>query len=121
MIDLPKALEDASCSCWLDYVHLVSAPKPNSVLVRIRGAMAGEGPSWADQWGAGGIGAIEEEDNVKANKEAGSNKKMTATSAGLTKAKAAAMAGAQKVKSGTSMGIKWVKNKCQKKKSSPSE
>ncbi|KAL3850874.1 hypothetical protein ACJIZ3_012756 [Penstemon smallii] len=72
-----------------------------------------EGPSWADQWGEGGFGALED-DKTKTNKDVGGDKK-PAGSAGFGKAKAAALSGAQKVKSSTSMGIKWVKNKCQKK------
>ncbi|XAR65651.1 hypothetical protein NMG60_11009827 [Bertholletia excelsa] len=78
--------------------------------------MAMEAPSWADQWGAGGIGAMEEDDSTKTERD--DKKKKTA---GFGKAKAAAVAGAQKVKSGTSMGIKWIKNQCHKKKPSPSE
>ncbi|KAK4360415.1 hypothetical protein RND71_019367 [Anisodus tanguticus] len=79
--------------------------------------MAREAPSWADQWGTGGFGAMDEEESHKSNKEINdSNKK----AAGLGKAKAVAMAGAQKVKNSTSMGIKWVKSKCQKKNPSSS-
>lgn len=77
--------------------------------------MASEAPSWADQWGAGGIGAVEESDSLEDNN--GSQKKVTASSAGLSKAKAVAIGGAQKVKNGTTMGIKWIKNKYQKKSS----
>ncbi|KAK9268157.1 hypothetical protein L1049_010599 [Liquidambar formosana] len=83
--------------------------------------MASEAPSWADQWGAGGIGALEEGENAKTQKDSGNNKKTGAkatASAGFSKAKAAAVVGAQKVKSGTSTGIKWVKSKCQKSNSS---
>ncbi|GFZ03236.1 hypothetical protein Acr_15g0018440 [Actinidia rufa] len=83
--------------------------------------MASEAPSWADQWGAGGIGAMAEDDNTKTNKEDGNKKKMSASSAGLGKAKAVAVAGAQKVKTGTNMGINWVKKKCQKKKTPANE
>ncbi|XP_042520382.1 uncharacterized protein LOC122093900 [Macadamia integrifolia] len=89
--------------------------------------MANEAPSWADQWGAGGFGAAE--DDVKPNTQKGSgksssssNKKMAnvkaAASTGLGKAKAAAVVGAEKVKSGTSVGINWVKAKYQKSSSS---
>ncbi|KAM6585715.1 hypothetical protein CsatB_012717 [Cannabis sativa] len=74
--------------------------------------MASDGPSWADQWGTGGIGAMEDEDNAK--KESDANKKGEGKAV-LTKAKAAALAGAQKIKSGTSNGFKWIKNQCQKK------
>ncbi|MFS8023432.1 hypothetical protein Hanom_Chr16g01451391 [Helianthus anomalus] len=65
--------------------------------------MATEAPSWADQWGAGGIGAIEEE-KVEVKKE-DDNKKKGSTPF------------AKKLKNGTSNGIKWLKNKCQKKNS----
>ncbi|KAI3419251.1 uncharacterized protein J3R85_013241 [Psidium guajava] len=77
--------------------------------------MASEAPSWADQWGAGGFGAMEDDG---AKKEEGSNQKKAESKAVFTKAKAAATAGAQKIKNGTSSGIKWIKNQCQKKGSS---
>ncbi|WOG89977.1 hypothetical protein DCAR_0209218 [Daucus carota subsp. sativus] len=77
--------------------------------------MGTEAPSWADQWGAGGIGAVEEVDTLENNKDGGNKKKGTSSSAGLSKAKAVAVGGAQKVKNGTTMGIKWIKNKVQKK------
>lgn len=86
--------------------------------LKIKVSMASEAPSWAEQWGSGGIGAIPEDDNTNAKKDSTDNKKTGAKSAALAgfgKAKAAATAGAQKVKTGTSMGITWVKNKCQKK------
>ncbi|KAL8112838.1 hypothetical protein AgCh_020225 [Apium graveolens] len=79
--------------------------------------MGTEAPSWADQWGAGGIGAVDEVNTVDNNKDVGSKKKGTGSSAGLSKAKAVAVGGAQKVKNGTTMGIKWIKNKVQKKNS----
>ena len=72
-----------------------------------------EAPSWADQWGAGGIGAMED-DKTSNDKDAKANKKGDGK-AGLNKAKAAAMMGAQKIKSGATNSFKWVKNKCQKK------
>lgn len=72
--------------------------------------MATDGPSWADQWGAGGIGAMEDDDTSTATKDAGNNKKRAS---GFSKAKSMAAAGAQKLKSG--MSFKWVKNKHQKK------
>ncbi|KAL6990769.1 hypothetical protein U1Q18_008890 [Sarracenia purpurea var. burkii] len=78
--------------------------------------MASEAPSWADQWGAGGIGALEENDNRKINKEEGSKKTTVGSSVGLGKAKAVAIAGARKIKTGTFVGIKWIKQLCQKKK-----
>ncbi|XVF87742.1 hypothetical protein PTKIN_Ptkin18bG0145000 [Pterospermum kingtungense] len=77
--------------------------------------MEREAPSWADQWGAGGIGAMEDED-VTAKKE--NDKKKSKGKGGFNKAKTAAMKGAKKLKLGVSKGIAWVKNKCQKKASS---
>ncbi|KAH7858934.1 hypothetical protein Vadar_029526 [Vaccinium darrowii] len=88
--------------------------------------MSSEPPSWADQWGKGGIGAMGDDGDVRTEKENGSNKKATGTSAGLSRAKSVAIAGAQKVKcgtvagvqkvkTGTSTGFNWIKNKCQKK------
>lgn len=79
--------------------------------------MAAEAPSWADQWGAGGFGAMAEEDSANTNKESNSKKKANGKG-GLDKAKATAVVGAQKIKSGASAGFKWVKNQCQKKGSS---
>ncbi|KAI3718705.1 hypothetical protein L6452_19587 [Arctium lappa] len=73
-----------------------------------------EAPSWADQWGAGGIGAIEEE-KVDTNKETNTNKIKGSTALG--RANSVAKEGAKKLKNGTSNGIKWIKNKCQKKNS----
>ncbi|KAL5773302.1 hypothetical protein ACOSQ2_013226 [Xanthoceras sorbifolium] len=78
--------------------------------------MTTEAPSWADQWGAGGIGALEEEEDNKTKKE--STKKAADGKGGFNKAKVAAMVGAHKIKSGASNGIKWVKHQCQKKNSS---
>ena len=81
----------------------------------LRQVMAAEAPGWADQWGAGGIGALEDAESAKTAENNSSNKKAE-TKSGLGKAKVAAMAGAEKIKSGTSNGIKWIKNQCQKKK-----
>ncbi|KAF5729063.1 hypothetical protein HS088_TW21G01220 [Tripterygium wilfordii] len=77
--------------------------------------MAAEAPSWADQWGTGGIGAMED-DNTTSKQDSSSKK--TEAKTGFGKAKAAASVGAQKIMSGTSSGFKWVKNQCQKKGSS---
>ncbi|KAG7026631.1 hypothetical protein SDJN02_10634, partial [Cucurbita argyrosperma subsp. argyrosperma] len=71
--------------------------------------MAAEAPSWADQWGAGGIGAIEEDDGSKAKGEHISDKKAR-SKPGFAKAKAATVAGAKKIGSGISNGIKWIMN-----------
>ncbi|KAL2244935.1 UNVERIFIED_CONTAM: hypothetical protein Sindi_2761700 [Sesamum indicum] len=57
--------------------------------------MATDGPSWADQWGEGGFGAIPDE-NKTSSKDVGADKKPA--SAGFGKAKSVATAGAQKVK-----------------------
>ncbi|KAJ4830189.1 hypothetical protein Tsubulata_043415 [Turnera subulata] len=84
-----------------------------SRILQERNIMATEGPSWADQWGAGGIGAMEEE-NTADQKDTG-NKKKGDSKTGLTKAKSAAALGAQKLKNGASNSFKWVKNMCQKK------
>ncbi|KAM1033525.1 hypothetical protein FF1_037007 [Malus domestica] len=83
--------------------------------ILLREVMAAEAPGWADQWGAGGIGALEDAESAKTGENDSSNKKAE-TKSGLGKAKVAAMAGAEKIKSGTSNGIKWIKNQCQKKK-----
>ncbi|KAI5656775.1 hypothetical protein M9H77_25568 [Catharanthus roseus] len=74
--------------------------------------MATEAPSWADQWGTGGIGALDEDHSVNSTKDNANNKK---GNSGFSKAKAMATAGAQKLKNSTSTSFKWVKNKCQKK------
>lgn len=63
--------------------------------------MATEAPSWADQWGAGGIGAMEDEDTA-AKKENDSKKSE----------------GKGGFKKKFKLGLTWVKNKCQKKSSS---
>ncbi|CAL5197500.1 unnamed protein product [Lathyrus oleraceus] len=95
--------------------------------------MGSKAPSWSDQWGNGGLGSDEYEDDVmvkKNNKSNGSGKMADAKAmasvsmgkaktvaiVGADKAKSAAVVGAQKVKSGTSAGFKWIKNQCQKKK-----
>ncbi|KAK9051811.1 hypothetical protein SSX86_028439 [Deinandra increscens subsp. villosa] len=75
--------------------------------------MASEAPSWADQWGTGGIGAIEEE-KVEEKKENDGKKK---GSTALGRANSVAKEGAKKLKNSTSSGFKWIKNKCQKKSS----
>ncbi|KAG5620643.1 hypothetical protein H5410_005861 [Solanum commersonii] len=78
--------------------------------------MGTEAPSWADQWGTGGFGAMDEEEISHKNKKENDSNKKSSSSAGLGKAKAVA----QKMKNGTSIGIKWVKSKCQKKNPSSS-
>ncbi|KAK8601066.1 hypothetical protein V6N12_050911 [Hibiscus sabdariffa] len=68
--------------------------------------MASEAPSWADQWGTGGIGAMEDEDSATKKEE-------TEKPKGKGGFKAA-----EKFKLGVSKGLTWVKSKCQKKTSS---
>ena len=62
--------------------------------------MTTEAPTWADQWGEGGIGAL---DDVKPEEEKAVSDKKKAGFAGL-KAKVASM-----------VGMKWAKQKGQKK------
>ncbi|OWM86333.1 hypothetical protein CDL15_Pgr010675 [Punica granatum] len=69
--------------------------------------MATETPSWADQWGEGGIGAMQEDEGEKAKKEGDKAKKESKAGAAL-----------KKIKAGTSSGFKWIKNQCQRKSSS---
>lgn len=67
--------------------------------------MASEAPTWADQWGEGGFGAM---DDAKPKEKTESKKKKTVIFAGIGKAKAAAM-----------VGIKWVKQRCVKQNPPP--
>ncbi|CAO2842531.1 unnamed protein product [Amaranthus hypochondriacus] len=60
--------------------------------------MASEAPSWADQWGEGGFGAMDEVKTVQ-NKD--TNKKKTSFFGGFK------------------AGIKWVKQQCVKKNPHP--
>ncbi|KAK2979594.1 hypothetical protein RJ640_020086 [Escallonia rubra] len=65
-----------------------------------------EAPSWADQWGARGIGAREEiNDTDETNKDEGNIKKKVGSSAGLSN-----------IRKSLSNDITWIKNKSQKKK-----
>ncbi|TKY72165.1 ankyrin repeat protein [Spatholobus suberectus] len=78
--------------------------------------MASEAPSWADQWGAEGIGAMED-DGTRSQKDTGKNKNSGA-GGGFTKVKAAARIGVQKIKSGASICVAWIKNQFKRKRSS---
>ncbi|XP_028785642.1 uncharacterized protein LOC114741605 [Neltuma alba] len=92
--------------------------------------MGSKAPNWADQWGAGGFGSEDENEQVKkrsgsskmadakAKASAGMDKAKAAAVVGADKAKEAAVVGAMKLKSGTSAGLKWVKNQYQKRASS---
>ncbi|KAI5418579.1 hypothetical protein KIW84_042996 [Lathyrus oleraceus] len=116
-------------------LHFLPIPilSPQFLKVFGRNNMGSKAPSWSDQWGNGGLGSDEYEDDVmvkKNNKSNGSGKMADAKAmasvsmgkaktvaiVGADKAKSAAVVGAQKVKSGTSAGFKWIKNQCQKKK-----
>ncbi|KAG6484400.1 hypothetical protein ZIOFF_052915 [Zingiber officinale] len=78
-------------------------------------SMENEAPSWADQWGTGGLDA----DDSKYKESGKDNKKMEKVkafaSSSFGKAKAAATVGASKAKSSTNTGIKWIKTRYQKK------
>jgi len=80
--------------------------------------MANESRSWADQWGAGGIGAMKyEEIDTRSQKDTGNNKNSSAK-AGFTKAKAVATIGLEKIKSGALICVKWITNHFKKKRTS---
>ncbi|CAL0330706.1 unnamed protein product [Lupinus luteus] len=64
--------------------------------------MGSEAPSWAEQWGVGGIGAMED-DGTRSQKDNTKNKNSGAK-IGLTKVKATA-----------SNCLKWIKNLCKRK------
>ncbi|KAL5163631.1 hypothetical protein HKD37_07G020487 [Glycine soja] len=66
------------------------------------GNMASEAPSWADQWGAGGIGAMEDDDTIS-QKETGKNKSSGSKGA------------FGKVKATASNCVKWLKSLCKRK------
>lgn len=63
--------------------------------------MASEAPSWADQWGAGGFGAMED-DNTKSQNDA--KIKNSSGKGGLSK-----------VKETASNCVKWFKSLCKRK------
>jgi len=65
------------------------------------GNMASEAPSWADQWGAGGIGAMEADDTIS-QKETGKNKSSGSKGA------------FGKVKATASNCVKWLKSLCKR-------
>ncbi|KAE9602049.1 hypothetical protein Lal_00040738 [Lupinus albus] len=66
--------------------------------------MGSEAPSWAEQWGAGGIGAMEDDD-TRSQKHITNNN----NNSGLTIAKSTA-----------SNCLKWIKNLCKRKSASTS-
>ncbi|XP_023645868.1 uncharacterized protein LOC111832623 [Capsella rubella] len=66
--------------------------------------MASEAPSWADQWGTGGIGVMAPEETANSKKEV-AGKKSGKTKAGINKAKIVVF-----------IGVNWMKNLVQRKK-----
>lgn len=81
--------------------------------------MGSEARSWADQWGAGGIGAIEyDEIDTRSQKDTNNNNKNSGAKVGFTKAKAVAVIGLEKIKSGASICVKWITNHFKKKRTS---
>lgn len=79
--------------------------------------MPSEAPSWADQWGAGGIGAMEDDDGTRSHKHTGKNKNSDAKGS-FTKVKAIATIGVQRIKIGTSICMGWIKNQFKRKRTS---
>ncbi|KAL9305821.1 putative ankyrin repeat domain-containing protein [Arabidopsis thaliana] len=66
--------------------------------------MASEAPSWADQWGTGGIGVMAAEETTDGKKDV-TGKKSGKTKAGINKAKIVVF-----------IGVNWMKNLVQRKK-----
>lgn len=78
--------------------------------------MAREAPSWAEQWGAGGIGAMDYDD-TRSQKDTSKNKnKNSSAKPGFTKARAVAVRSLEKIKTGASICVKWIKNHFKKKR-----
>ncbi|KAK7245865.1 hypothetical protein RIF29_40718 [Crotalaria pallida] len=81
--------------------------------------MASEPLSWADQWGPGGFGAMEEEDDADdgtRSQKHNANNKNSGAKGGFTKVKSIATIGVQKIKIGTSICIEWIKNQFKRKR-----
>ncbi|XLS88978.1 hypothetical protein HN51_064986 [Arachis hypogaea] len=80
--------------------------------------------SWADVWGAGGIGAMENDDAIGSRSQndmdtgANNTKKSTKGGGGFTKVKAVAMIGVLKIKSGTLICVNWIKIQLKRKTTS---
>ncbi|KAJ1428735.1 putative ankyrin repeat protein [Sesbania bispinosa] len=79
--------------------------------------MASEAPSWADQWGAGGIGAMDD-GGTRSQNNTGKNNISGAKGISFTKVKAATMIGLQKIKSGASICVKWIRNQIKRRRTS---
>lgn len=77
--------------------------------------MGSEAPSWAEQWGAGGIGAMEDDGMRFQNKN---NKNKRGKSKFTAKAKAMASVSVKKIKSTASSCVKWIKYQCNRKRAS---
>ncbi|CAH8372159.1 unnamed protein product [Eruca vesicaria subsp. sativa] len=70
-----------------------------------RNRMASEAPSWADQWGTGGIGVMAATEETTDGKKDAARKKSGKTKAGFNKAKMVAF-----------IGVNWMKNLVHRKK-----
>ncbi|KAL5182398.1 hypothetical protein HKD37_17G046539 [Glycine soja] len=87
------------------FSNLLHQNPVQSLDLEASGNMASEAPSWADQWGAGGIGAMEDDDTIS-QKETG-KKKNSGSKGGFGKVKAIA-----------SNCVKWLKSLCKRKSTS---
>lgn len=67
--------------------------------------MASEAPSWADQWGTGGIGVMAPKEDSTDGKKDAARKKSGKTKAGFNRAKMVAF-----------IGVNWMKNLVHRKK-----
>ncbi|KAI5418580.1 hypothetical protein KIW84_042996 [Lathyrus oleraceus] len=93
-------------------LHFLPIPilSPQFLKVFGRNNMGSKAPSWSDQWGNGGLGSDEYEDDVmvkKNNKSNGSGKMADAkamASVSMGKAKTVAIVGADKAKSAAVVG-----------------
>ncbi|WJX91345.1 hypothetical protein P8452_73135 [Trifolium repens] len=102
-------------SCYKKVFQVNVKTSPNLLhptpiqLLKVQGNMATvtEAPSWADQWGAGGFGAMED-DSTRSQNDMSKNKNSGAKG-GFSKAKATA-----------SNCVKWLKSLC-KRKTMPSK
>ena len=70
-----------------------------------RNRMASEAPSWADQWGNGGIGVLAAKEETTDGKKDASGKKSSKAKAGFNRAKMVAF-----------IGVNWMKNLVHRKK-----
>ncbi|KAH1231498.1 hypothetical protein GmHk_09G024378 [Glycine max] len=99
----------ANLQCWPKYHYYVTRLRINNEItedasqsllnqaeiLKLERKMASEAPRWADQWGAGGIGAMEDDDATRSQKDMRKNKNS---------------GGFAKIKSGASICVTWIKN-----------